>query len=307
MGKAAYDAKLAAIDELKSAEPGPQRDAALKKALADRNNYVAAKAARVAGETSSRELIPDLAKAFDRFAAGGAKSDPQCWAKIAIVKSLAALGHDDPDLYLRGMQCVQMESVWGGRQDTAGPLRSASAESLMDCRAITDLDALEALIGLLHDPDKTVRTTAARAIGRFDRREAALILRVRALAGDTEPEPIGAVFAGLLSIEGKRAIRFVARYLDGEGDSAQEAALALAETHEPAALECLRAALERAEEPASRAALMAAIALTRLPEAIDFLIERARAGSQEAVKALAIIPLSEEQQNRLHEAVEKSN
>jgi HEAT repeat protein len=306
MGKAAYDAKLAAIDELKSAEPGPQRDAALKKALADRNNYVAAKAARVAGETSSRELIPDLAKAFDRFAAGGAKSDPQCWAKIAIVKSLAALGHDDPDLYLRGMQCVQMESVWGGRQDTAGPLRSASAESLMDCRAITDLDALEALIGLLHDPDKTVRTTAARAIGRFDRREAALILRVRALPATRNPNP-SAQFLPVCSRlkesaqSGSSRAIWTAKAIPRRKPRSRWRK----RTNRPRSNAF--APLERAEEPASRAALMAAIALTRLPEAIDFLIERARAGSQEAVKALAIIPLSEEQQNRLHEAVEKSN
>jgi hypothetical protein len=33
MSKAAYDAKLAAIDDLKSAEPGPQRDAALQPRL----------------------------------------------------------------------------------------------------------------------------------------------------------------------------------------------------------------------------------------------------------------------------------
>jgi HEAT repeat protein len=303
MSKAAFEAKLAAIDALKSAEAGPARDAALRKALADRNNYVAAKAARTAGETLSRSLIPELLAAFDRFMSNPVKSDPQCWAKIAIVKALAALGNQEPEAYFKGIRHVQMEPVWGGRQDTAGPLRSACAEAIIDCRAITDVDALEVLIEILHDPDKTVRAEAACAIGRIDRREAALILLLRALAGDAEPEPMGAVFAGVLAIEGKRGIPFVARFLDGEGDAPQEAALALAETHDPDTLPLLRAALDRAGEPAIRATFAMAIALTRLPEAIDFLIGLARDGSQEAERALRAIPLSDDQRTLLDEAM----
>jgi HEAT repeat protein len=303
MSKAAFEAKLAAIDALKSAEAGPQRDAALRKALADRNNYVAARAARVAGETLARAVVPDLLAAFDRFLNNPVKSDPQCWAKVAIIKSLAALGNQEADAYFRGIRHVQMEAVWGGRQDTAGPLRSACAEAIIDCRGITDLDALEVLIEILHDPDKTVRTEAARAIGRIDRREAALLLRLRALAGDGEPEPMGAAFGGLLAIEGTRGIPFVGRFLEAEGDAAHEAALALAETHDPAALDLLRPALERADDPALRATVAMAIALTRLPEAIEFLIGRAHGGSQEAVRALAAVPLTETQQARLDEAL----
>jgi HEAT repeat protein len=303
MSKAAFEAKLADIDALKSVDAGPQRDAALRKALDDRNNYVAAKAARVAGETLTRAVIPELLAAFDRFMSKPAKSDPQCWAKVAIVKALAALGNEEPDAYVRGIRHVQMEAVWGGRQDTAGALRSACAEAVIGCRRINDLDALEILIELLHDPDKTVRAEGARAIGRIDRREAALLLRLRALAGDCEPEPIGAVFGGLLAIEGARGIPFVGRYLEAEGDAAHEAALALAETHDPAALDLLRPALERADDPALRATMAMAIALTRLPEAIEFLIGRAHGGSQEAVRALAAAPLTEQQQARLDEAL----
>ena len=43
------------------------------------------------------------------------KTDPQCWAKNAIVKALKDLNHDDPAVFLRGIEHVQMEPVWGGR------------------------------------------------------------------------------------------------------------------------------------------------------------------------------------------------
>jgi HEAT repeat protein len=305
VSKAAFDAKLAAIDALRSAEPETDRDAALRKALADRNNYIAAKAARVAGDVGARALLPDLLAAFARFMTDAPKADPQCWAKIAIIKALSELGHDEPDVYIRGLRHVQMEPVWGGKEDTAAALRASCALAVAGCRGISDLDALEFLLETLLDSDKTVRAEAARAIARFDRRESALILRLRALAGDAEPEALGAIYAALLAVEGKRGIRFVARFLDGGGDAAQEAALALGATHEPAALELLQAALERPADPRLLQTLMTAIALTRLPEAIDLLIAQARVGSRQAVEALTAIPLSESQRVQLDELLSR--
>jgi HEAT repeat protein len=303
MSKAAFDAKLAALDALKCAESGPEREAALGKALGDRSNYVVAKAARIAGEICAKALIPKLLAAFDRFMTNPAKADPQCWAKTAIIKALSALGHDDAEVYVRGLRHVQMEPVWGGRQDMAGALRANCANALVDCRGIPDLDVLEYIIEALADRDKSVRVEAARAIGRIDRREAGLLLRLRALIGDSEPEPLGAVYSALLAIEGRRGIPFIGRFLAAKDDAAQEAALALATTHEPAALELLLAALEHAKEPALRNTFATAIALTRLPEAIDFLIAQVEAGSRAASGALAAIPLDDAQQARLQQAL----
>ncbi|HVX67851.1 MAG TPA: HEAT repeat domain-containing protein [Bryobacteraceae bacterium] len=300
MSKAAFDARLAALDALKTSESGPEREKALEKALGDRNNYFVAKAARVAGEVGARALIPQLLAAFDRFMTNAAKSDPQCWAKIAIVKALSALGHDDAEVYARGLRHVQMEAVWGGQQDMAGTLRAACTAALVDCRSVTDLDVLEHVTEALVDPDKSVRTEAARAIGRIDRREAGLLLRLRALTGDSEPEPLGAVYAALLAIEGKRGIPFIGRFLDAGGDAAaQEAALALAATHEPAALELLLATWQRTADAAMRTTLAAAVALTRLPEAIEFLIAQAEGGSRAAAEALKAVPLNDAQRARL--------
>ena len=76
----------------------------LRKALGNRNNFVVAKAADLLRESQLEQLIPELLTAFDRFFENPGKSDPQCWAKNALSRALAALQHHDPDVFLRGMQ-----------------------------------------------------------------------------------------------------------------------------------------------------------------------------------------------------------
>lgn len=301
MSKAAFDAKIAAIDALKSPDAEASREGALTKALRDRSNVIVAKAARVAGEVGVRALVPELLAAFDRMMTNAVKSDPQCLAKLAIVKALAVLRYDVPDVYLRGMRHIQMEPVWGGQEDTAGVLRSQAAWFMLDCPCVHDVDALEYLIELLVDNDKNVRTEAARAIGRIDRRESALVLRVRALTGD-DAEPLGAVFAALLAIEGTKGIEFVARFLRADDEAAQEAALALGGVHEKQAFEALRDALQTASDRDLRSTLMVSIALTRLPEAIEFLVSQMEAGSHDAKQALQRVPVPESLRDRVEKA-----
>lgn len=299
MGKAAYDAKLAAIDALKSEPDAAKRNMALARALADRNNYIVARAAKAAGEISAGSLTPNLAAAFERFLDDPVKTDPQCWAKNAIVKALADIGHDDPGLYIRGLRHRQPEPVWGGQEDTAGPLRAHCAMALVNCRKLPDLDLLEHLVEALADPEKTVRAEAARAVAHTERREAALLLRLRALSGDTEPEPLGAVYAGILALEGPRGIPFVARFLERDSDAAQEAALALGETQHIEALSALRSTLNRRLHPDLRRTVMAAVGLMRLPEAFELLANEAEAGSKEALEALGAMRLTDGQKARL--------
>src|SRR5579884_980430 len=131
-GKQAFERKIEAISALRSA--GPEAAVApLRKALKDRSNYLVSKAAAVAGEHRLKELIPDLIAAFERFMIDAVKTDPQCWAKNAIVKALKDLNHDDPAVYLRGIQHVQLEPVWGTTEDTALTLRGACALALVSC------------------------------------------------------------------------------------------------------------------------------------------------------------------------------
>jgi hypothetical protein len=92
--------------------------------LAHRNNFIVAKAADLVRDFRMADLVPDLLLAFDRFFENPVKTDPQCWAKNALSRALAAFEYQEPEIFLRGMRHIQMEPVWGGRSDTAGTLRA---------------------------------------------------------------------------------------------------------------------------------------------------------------------------------------
>ncbi len=297
---------LGELDELRHAPETPFTVEALRKALGRKNNYLVAKAAQIAAQLQLKILLPELRSAFDRFFIDAAKSDPQCWAKNAISHALSRLGHDDPALFVRGLEHRQMEPVWGGQQDTAGTLRANCAQALVECRALSCLDILSLLVPPLFDSDKTVRAEVARAIGQLGRPEGALLLRLRALAGDEEPEVLGACFSALLGIEGRAGFPFVARFLDHAGDACAEAALALGLMHETEAFEILKARFERGRACAE--ALLSGIALTRRPEALEYLVgivESGAAGAGAAFAALGSVPVSPEIRARL-DAVETS-
>jgi len=303
MPKKQLEQQLEALDTLRQAGPTPASSEALRKALGNRNNYYVGKAAKVAADLVLTGLIPDLLTALGRFFTDPGKSDPQCWAKNAIVQALADLGHADSASFLRGLRHVQMEPVWGGQSDTAGPLRARCALALVQCRDLSDSVLLSHLIEVLTDQDKTVRVEAARAIGRIDRPESALLLRLRALVGDPEPEVLGACFSALLAIEGERSITFVTRFLDDPDEAIMgEAALALGMTHDDGAFKILKDHWERRHADV----LLSAIALTNLPEALDFLIDQVAADSLSALEALASARITAEIRTRIAAAVEST-
>jgi HEAT repeat protein len=302
-----FERQLAALEQIRQAAASPAADD-LRKPLQDRNNYIVAKAAQVAAHFGLSVLVPDLIAALDRFFVNPVKSDPQCWAKHALVQALADLGHDDPAVFIRGLRHIQMEPVWGGQEDSAGRLRAACALALVPCRGLSDFEVLGHLVETLVDRDKTVRIEGARAIGRVARPEAALLLRLRALLSDEEPEVLGACFSGVLSIEGLKGMDFVSRFLDG-GDSAAEAALALGMMRDPQAFQALKRTFENQRDASFASVLLSAMALTRLPEATEFLIqlvERDAAGAPAAVEALGTAGITPELRARIAAAVKSS-
>jgi hypothetical protein len=130
-----FDAELAALEALRDAAPGAA-EPELAKALNLRNNFLVSKAAAVALHHRLTGLTPNLAAAFPRFLERAARSDPQCWAKNALAKTLAAFEYQDPELFLAGMHHIQLEPVWGGSADTAGTLRGTCALALVQCRQL---------------------------------------------------------------------------------------------------------------------------------------------------------------------------
>ncbi len=217
------------------------------------------------------------------------KTDPQCWAKNAISRVLAAMEHQDEQVFLRGMRHIQMEPVWGGQSDTAGTLRATCALALVQCRSLTEKDLLEHLIELLADTDKMVRAEVVRAIEQVGSPSASLLLRLRAVLGGDEPEVLGACYSGILCIEGCERFPRVRRFLDAADDSAAEAALAIAGTHSPEGFDALRESFVKAADPWWRSVLLSAIAITRQDAALEFLLDLVRTESLDAEAAIEVV------------------
>ncbi len=281
----------------------------LRKALAHRNNFLVGKAAKLVADAELFALLPDALAAFDRFFVDAAKTDPKCWAKNALAKTLVKLEHRQKDAYLRGLRHRQLEASWGPPVDSAAALRGTCAHALVDCPGISDADLLTILLEPLTDSDKTVRMEAARAIAQVGGVSAALILRLRALLGNDELEVLGAVYSALLSLEGAQAISLVAGCLKEGGDLAAEAAFALAELRSPEALAALIERLRAGADSWFTAVLLSAIALTRLPEAVDYLIaiiERDDRDGPQAIEAIGRTAPNAELRARVQQAVEQT-
>ena len=308
-GKRKFEEQLAALDALRQL-PTEACVQPLRKALTQRNNFVVAKAADLVRQFQLNQLIPDILITFDRFFDDPVKSDPQCWAKNAVSRTLAAFEHQDAEVFLRGMRHHQHEPVWGGSSDTAGTLRATCALALVQCRSLTDADLLSHLVELLGDKDKAVRAEATRAIEQVGSPSAALLLRLRAILGSgsvsEEPEVLGACYSGILRLEGASAIPWVSRFLASSDDSAAEAALAIAGTHSPQGFELLRERFAHEADPWFCSVLLSAIALTRQDAALEFMFDLIGSESLQAEGAIEVIlrsAQSPEVTKRLEEVV----
>jgi HEAT repeat protein len=311
MANRGFDEQMAALDALKGRELDPEAIALIKKSLANRNNFIVAKAARFAEDNNLGDLLPDLLAAYDRFFTNAEKTDPQCWAKNALSRALAHLECRDKDVFLRGLRHHQMEPTWGGRSDSAGTLRANCAHALVACNGLDNQELLVILLDTLVDEDKSVRLETVRALAQLGE-IAVPVLRLRAMIHSQpgeEPEVLGQCFTALLAIERDAAIPFVSRFLEAGDDPAGEAAFALAETRSPAALAAL---LNRQKDFADEwfsGVLLSSIALTRLPEAMDFLIgliEREEREAPGAIEALSRAATSDDVRARLVSAVEST-
>lgn len=291
-----FDKELAELEALGVAlrtdgAPSSDQVEKLRSALAHRNNFLVAKAAKLIAEAELTALVPEVLAAFDRFFIDAAKSDPKCWAKDALSKALVKLEHRSKDAYLCGVRHHQMEASWGPPVDSAATLRATCAHALVDCPGISDAELLTVLLEPLTDADKTVRIEAARAIAEVGGVSAALILRLRALLGKLEPEVevTGAVFSALLSLEGENAIALVAGFLMDGDNLAAEAAFALADLRTSQALAALIDRLRTGADVWFTSVLLSAIALTRLPQAFDYLIALIAQDAPQAPAAIEAI------------------
>lgn len=295
-------AALAALDDARIRTPEGLKH--FTKALAGKSNLVAAKAARIAGESQWTELTGELAKAFDRFLARGMEIDKGCRALTAIARALYALDYDGAGLYLAGMRHVQREPGYLGTTDTAVELRAICAMGLV---STNHPDKLRELIDLLVDPEWQARAGAVRAIATAGSESAGLLLRLKARMGDKEPDVMADCFSGLLALEGNDALPLVTSFADGRAKEIREAAiLALGECRRAEAVEWLKEKFARTVDGETRQTILLALATSRTEAAIAFLLDLIRQGTESA-SAMAVAAMEVNRGDlRLREEIEKA-
>jgi hypothetical protein len=236
-----------------------------------------------------------------------AAADPQCSGKNAISKALKNLGCAESAVFLRGLQHRQWESVWGGKTDTAGVLRGTCALALVQCTDLPRHETLVHLVDALTESEAGVRADAARALEQMGGRDVALLLRLKARAGDREARVTGQVLESLLQLEGAGGVSFLAEFLRDENEEVRdEAALALGVSRLPEAVAVLQDAWLK-QAPRDGAALLRAISASRLDPAVHFLLDQVRTArlqaAEEALRALELHRDSEQIVKRVEEAV----
>jgi HEAT repeat protein len=176
-------------------------------------------------------------------------------------------------------------------QDNAAPLRSICAMALVHC-AVGDLDILEHLVDLFGDPEPTVRINAIKAIANFSSREAALLIRAKANAGDAEADVTGQCFASLLDISPTDYLAYVGRFVRNENEDLRyQAILALSSAPSSESVEALKTLLNDTTDFQTHEQVLMALGRSRHKEATAFLlhlIEKGEVGrAAKSIKALA--------------------
>ncbi len=298
---------LNAIGELRTAASRERVEKELRSHLGNRSNLVVAKAAKIAAELRVSAVVSMLTAAFDRLMKDPLKLDKRCAALTEIVAALYELDYLEADVYRRGLRHVQKEGSFGPPVDTAAAMRGMSAQGLLRTRYHR---RLEEVLPLLVDPEPAARLGAVRAMGTNGGDAGLLLLRLKILTGDRDPDVLAECFSALLAAAPEQSLSFVAVYLDDEKETTAEAAIwALGQSRLQAAFETLHEKWERTLDRTVRKVLLSAIAASRLPEALEFLYAQLREANlqtaTDAIETLAPYAASETITQRVSSAVEE--
>lgn len=257
--------------------------------LRHKSPTVVARAAKKAAELEGGDLTTELVEAFRRLMKDPAKLDRGCQGLTNIATALAKRDAPVAEVYCAGIRHIQMEASFGPPVDAAAALRGICAAGLV---RMAYPEALLEAADLLLNKWVASRTGAIRAFAESGRPEAEVLLRYKARLGDEEPEVMSECFAGLLRLGPRnRALPFVASFLRDASDEVSEAAaLALGESRLADAFPLLAEAF--ALGGTSQAAILWAMALLRVDEAVEFLFRQLEEGPDRiaaaALQALAI-------------------
>ncbi|MGV0025898.1 hypothetical protein [Phormidesmis priestleyi] len=284
----------------------------LHQVLNSKSAIAVSQAAKIIGEAELYSLIPALVAAFDRFSINPTETDPSCQAKFRIAEALYRLSYSDEALFLQGIRHVQMESVWGGKQDTAANLRGVCALGLVK---MNYPHVLSELADLLADPQPEARIAAARAIAYTATDQGVPLLRLRVQIGD-QPSVISECLVGLLTLAPERSLSLVTRQLYARKASSLEdtelaevAALALGETRLPDAFAILKTWWHQVKNSELRQTGLMAIAMLRQDDPLNFLLSIVTTGrlqdARDAIAALSLYRQDQKLWQRVCQAIEQ--
>jgi len=286
---------LAVLAQIREDPTSEDAIATLRQVLKGRYSVAIAQAARIVGEHALTQLVPDLVAAFDRMMTKPVESDPGCLAKKEIAETLYRLEYGGEALFLQGIHYVQMEPIWGGKEDKATTLRGVCALGLVRMHYF---NVMVELADLLADPESEVRIAAARAIAYSENPAGIPLLRLRVKVGDQPPVLMECLIA-LLNLAPEQNLPLVKHFLYSRKgplelrdiEFAEAVALALGESRLPEAFEILKDWWQQNHEPDLRRSGLLAIAMLRQDDAINFLLALVADGNSQDAKA-AIAALS---------------
>jgi HEAT repeat protein len=301
------DGQLLEVERLSGERPSDAGRKALTSLLRSRNNLVAARAAQVAGRWSDGELIPELLRLWERSLTDPVKSDRACHAKLAVAEALDELGYRGQDPFLQGVRHVQLEPAYGPPVDSAPQLRARCARILAS-RGHPDIYLI--LADLLMDPEPGVRREAAELATELGGERGELLLRMRVLAGEGHTENYATYFRGLLDLSPGLSLSLLESHTRHPNPGvAEEAVLALGESHMPEAFPILRDLFEATAMGEDRRGVVLGMCLLRLPEAVDFLeeilLDHDSASARYVVDALGVYRGTPEVIARMRRAAER--
>jgi hypothetical protein len=269
MRKGSLRAKLQRMEALSSIDDRDALLTGLRSALHDGSNHVVAKAAAIAASHYVTAAVPELLAAYDRLFIDAEAADPLALGKQAIAQALKDLDFREAAPFARGLQ--YFEPVRGS-EDRAAGLRVTCAHALVACD-MRGLSRLELLTDHLVDADRAVRREVVRAIAQIGGTESVLLLRLKALVGDSDAEVIGECFAALLDLEPRDSITFVERFLASRDEEVVvEAISALAGSRVAEALGLVRRLWTANISTELRRVILFSCAASPLAEAGEFLL-----------------------------------
>jgi HEAT repeat protein len=294
------------LNALEQIEANPDTEAGiatLTRILASRQSLAIARAAKLVGKAGLTALETPLAEAFTRLLQNPTETDPGCLGKNEIAQALYRLEAHTNDVFLPGIRHIQMEPVWGGKEDRAAKLRGICALGLVRANYTY---AMVELADLLADRESEARIGAARAIAYSGDPNGVPLLRLRLKIGD-DPAVVQEAVMALLKLAPESSLPLARDLLRGAETTAEAVALALGDSRLLEAWPLLRDWWDPVKSPELRRSGLLAMALLRLDPALDFLIELIATGSPtdalEAITALRIYQANQGLWQRVCETV----